>query len=89
MSEMTLSEIIHSLHELEDLIQPLEEKYSLKSQDFYELAQAGELEESPDFIRWMGYYELWLDSMKEYRQLFWSAPHPFIRHIAEKVLTSA
>jgi hypothetical protein len=89
MSEMTLSEIIHSLHELEALIRPLEEKYSLKSQDFYELAQAGKLDQSSDFIRWMGYYELWLDSMKEYRQLFWSAPHPFVRHIAETVLTPA
>jgi len=33
------------------------------------MAQAGEVDENPDFIRWMGYYELWLDSMKEYRQL--------------------
>ena len=89
MSAMTLSEIIHSLHGLEDLVQPFEEKYSLKSHDFYELAQAGELDENPDFIRWMGYYELWLDGMKEYRQLFWAAPHPFIRHVAKKAPTPA
>ena len=83
MSTTALDEIILNLHKLEDLMQPYEEKYGIKSADFYDLAQAGKLEENPDLIRWIGYYELWLDSMKEYRQLFWSVPHPFLHLVAQ------
>ncbi|MBC8449923.1 MAG: hypothetical protein H8D78_19485 [Chloroflexi bacterium] len=58
-------EIIESLHNLENLMDPYEEQYTIKSQDFYELAQAGKLEENADFVKWMGYYELLLDSTDE------------------------
>ncbi|MBC8446670.1 MAG: hypothetical protein H8D78_02880 [Chloroflexi bacterium] len=84
-----ISEIIKSLHNLESLMQPYEEKYNIKSQDFYELAQAGKLEEDADFVKWMGYYELWLDNMKEYRQLFWSVPHPVLYSVVESASVPA
>lgn len=45
-----ISEIIESLHNLENLMEPYEEKYNIKSQDFYELAQAGKLDENADFV---------------------------------------
>ncbi|MDI6794616.1 MAG: hypothetical protein QME81_17405 [bacterium] len=67
---MTLEEIIESLHNLEDRMQVFEKKYNLVSDDFYRLARAGRLEQNKDFIKWMGYYELWLNRKELYRRLF-------------------
>jgi hypothetical protein len=43
MSAVTFPELIRSIHELENLMQPYEEKYNIKSAEFYELAQAEEM----------------------------------------------
>ena len=35
----------------------LERRYGLLSADFYHLYKVGELEQTRDFIQWVGYYE--------------------------------
>jgi hypothetical protein len=55
---MTLSEILHSLHTLEGQLQRFEEQYRLRSDDFYRLIQDGRLEQSADFLEWLGLYEI-------------------------------
>lgn len=66
---MTLAEVVASIHNLEQKMQVFERKYNLLSDDFYRLAQEGKLEQSTDFIRWLGYYELWLDRKRWYQEL--------------------
>ena len=39
----------------------VETRYGLLSADFYHLYKAGELEQSRDFIQWIGYYEAKLE----------------------------
>ena len=54
---MTLKEIIQDIHGLNVELAKLEKKYGLLSEDFYHLYKAGELEQTKDFIKWVGYYE--------------------------------
>lgn len=58
---MTLTEIIQDIHGLDTELTILEERYGLLSEDFYHLYQTGELEQSRDFIEWIGYYEMKLE----------------------------
>jgi ribosomal protein S16 len=66
---MTLNELIQSIHALETRLQLFEEKYELRSEDFYRLVQEGKLEQSADFIEWLGLYEIKLKREQEYAQL--------------------
>lgn len=66
---MTLDEIIESLHNLDSRMQIFEKKYNLVSEDFYWLAMAGRLEQNKDFIKWLGYYELWRNRKELYKRL--------------------
>ena len=68
---MTLSEIIQDIHGLEVELAQLEKRYGLLSADFYHLYKAGELEQSRDFIQWVGYYEAKLDREARYRQMMY------------------
>ena len=43
----------------------------LLSADFYHLYKAGELEQSRDFIQWVGYYEAKLERETRYRQMMY------------------
>ena len=54
---MTLSEIIQDIHGLDAELTKLETRYGLLSADLNHLYKAGELEQSRDFIQWVGYYE--------------------------------
>jgi hypothetical protein len=65
---MTLVEIIQDIHGLEAELARLEEHYGLLSADFYHLYKAGELEQSTDFIQWVGYYEAKLERESRYRE---------------------
>jgi len=58
---MTLSEIIQDIHGLHAELTRLETCYGLLSADFYHLYKAGELEQSRDFIQWVGYFEAKLE----------------------------
>jgi len=66
---MTLSELIQSIHALETRLQLFEDKYELRSEDFYRLVQEGKLKQSADFIEWLGLYEIKLKREQKYAQL--------------------
>jgi hypothetical protein len=55
---MTLEEIPQDIHRLDARLRELEQQYGLLSEDLYTLYRLGELEQSRDLIRWVGYYEL-------------------------------
>ncbi|HEV7406047.1 MAG TPA: hypothetical protein VGO11_24085 [Chthoniobacteraceae bacterium] len=66
---MTREEIIRDIHGLETELAALEDQYGLLSADFYHCFRAGELEQSRDFVRWVGYYEAKLEREAQYRDL--------------------
>ncbi|HBY92701.1 MAG TPA: hypothetical protein DEP84_01860 [Chloroflexi bacterium] len=68
---VTLNEIIQDIHGLEAELAQLERRYGLLSADFYHLYQAGELEQSRDFIQWVGYYEARLAREARYREMMY------------------
>jgi hypothetical protein len=55
---MTLDEILQDIHGLDERLRVLEQEYGLLSEDLYTLYRLGELEQSRDLIRWVGYYEM-------------------------------
>ena len=77
---MTLHEIIQDIHGLETELAPLERRYGLLSADFYSLYKAGELEQSRDFIQWVGYYEVKLERERHYREIMYA----YLRDLREK-----
>ena len=68
---MTLHEIIQDIHGLDAELTQLEKRYGLLSADFYHLYKAGELEQSRDFIQWVGYYEAKLARETSYREMMY------------------
>ena len=68
---MTLNEIIQDIHGLDAELAQLEKRYGLLSADFYHLYKAGELEQSRDFIQWVGYYEAKLSREARYREMMY------------------
>jgi len=62
----TLEEILQDIHGLEAHLRELEQQYGLLSEDFYSLYRLGELEQSRDLIRWVGYYELRQERQRAY-----------------------
>lgn len=68
---MTLVEVIDDIHGLERELAELERRYGLLSADFYHLYRAGELEQSPDFIQWVGFYEAKLEREARYREMMY------------------
>jgi hypothetical protein len=65
---MLLYELIQDILALEAKLGQLELRYSWRSADFYHLYKAGELEQSRDFIRWLGYYEAKLEREAQYQE---------------------
>ena len=55
---MTLETILQDIHGLDARLRELEQQYGLLSEDLYALYRLGELEQSRDLIRCVGYYEL-------------------------------
>lgn len=68
---MTLHEIIKDIHGLDAELVELEQCYGILSDDFYHLYKAGEIEETRDFIKWVGYYEAKLARMIRYREMMY------------------
>ena len=68
---MTLHEIIQDIHGLDVELTQLEKRYGLLSADFYHLYKTGELEQSRDFIQWVGYYETKLAREARYREVMY------------------
>lgn len=50
--------MIRGIHDLENYLSRFEEKYRLRSEDFYRQVSARKLEQSHDFIEWLGVYEV-------------------------------
>lgn len=50
---MTRAELIRGIHDLENYLSRFEEKYRLRSEDFYRQVSARKLEQSHDFIEWL------------------------------------
>jgi len=69
---MTINEIIQDLHGLDVELARLETRYGLLSSDFYHLYKAGELEQTRDFIEWIGYYEARLTREARYREMMYA-----------------
>ena len=63
---MTLDEILRDIHGLDERLRVLEQQYGLLSEDLYTLYRLGELEQSRDLIRWVGYYELRQERQRAY-----------------------
>ena len=63
---MTLEEILLDIHGLDTRLHELEQRYGLLSDDMYTLYRLGELEQSRDLIRWVGYYELRQERQRVY-----------------------
>lgn len=82
---MTLSEIIQDIHGLEGELVQLEKRYGLLSADFYHLYKVGELEQTRDFIQWVGYYEAKLGREAHYRELMYA----HLRELREKAGASS
>ena len=68
---MTLHDVIQDIHGLEVELAQLEKRYGLLSADFYHLYKAGELEQTRDFIQWVGYYEAKLAREVQYREMMY------------------
>ena len=65
---MPLEEILQDIHGLDTKLQELEQTYTLLSEDMYALYRLGEIEQSRDLIRWVGYYELRQERQQAYAQ---------------------
>jgi len=53
---MAIIEILKDIHAIQEHLKNFEERYKLLSSDFYKLSQANKLEQSRDFIEWLGFY---------------------------------
>ena len=73
-----VSRLINDMQGLEKELHKYERKYRLRSQDFYRLANSGKLEQSPEFLMWLGVYETLLAREKEYHRLIKSELAPII-----------
>lgn len=62
-----LSRRIKDMQGLENELHKYERKYRLRSQDFYRLARSGNLEQTPEFLMWLGVYETWLARQREFQ----------------------
>ena len=76
---MTRDEILQSLHALEGQLRKFEEQYRLRSDDFYRLVQDGRIEQSADFIEWLGLYEIKCKREQQYRRLTDALLSPLLR----------
>ena len=63
---MTLDEILQDIHGLDERLREFEQQYGMLSEDLYTLYRLGELEQSRDLIRWVGYYELRQERQRVY-----------------------
>jgi len=68
---LRLHEIVEDIHGLEAELAVLEDRYGLLSPDFYHLYKTGELDQTKDFIQWVGYYEAKLARQSLYREVLY------------------
>ena len=66
---MTLDDVLQDIHGLDERLRVFERRYGLLSEDLYTLYRLGELEQSRDLIRWVGYYELRQERQRAYEAI--------------------
>lgn len=71
---MEVQDIIQDLHALEERVRAFERKYGITSRDFYEMYEAGLLddegfEKSREFTRWASAYEMKLEREAVFERL--------------------
>jgi len=78
---MVLKELIHNMGCLQEQLLRFEEKYGVKSPEFYQAMMAGELEDFDaldeyrmEFVEWLALYKTWLSLEQKYRQLIARQP---------------
>ncbi|RLC70457.1 MAG: hypothetical protein DRI52_07030 [Chloroflexi bacterium] len=78
---MVLKELIHNMGCLQEQLLRFEEKYGVKSPEFYQAMMSGELEDFDaldeyrmEFVEWLALYKTWLSLEQKYRQLIARQP---------------
>jgi len=74
---MELRTLLRELHWIEWQLRTFEDKYGIRSPDFYQAMEAGELAEFDDiddlrfhdFLEWHGLFKIWIRREKTYRNL--------------------
>lgn len=74
---MTLQQLLREIHWIEWQLRAFEDKYGVRSHDFYRGMEAGELAEFDDgesqsfqdFLEWHGLHKLWLRRARAYDEL--------------------
>lgn len=73
---MELKSLIQDMSRLEAELRRFEEKFGVKSAEFYRAINSGELDEFDaldeyrmEFIEWLALYKSWLSLNEKYRQL--------------------
>lgn len=72
-TQLTLDDIMEDLVAVEPLLLNYEQKYKVRTPDFYQLYKQGKLEERWDFIDWASLYEIKLDREQAYQGLIQEA----------------
>ncbi len=78
---MKLKELIQDMTQLEMELRHFEEKFGVKSHEFYRAIIAGELDEFDEldeyrmeFVEWLALYKTWLSLDEKYQQLIARQP---------------
>ena len=78
---MELRELISDMTQLETELSRFEQKFGVKSNDFYQAIMSGELDEFDaldeyrmEFIEWLALYKTWMSLDEKYRQLISRQP---------------
>ena len=78
---MQLPDLLKDMGVLQEKLRHFEEKFGVKSEDFYQAMMRGELEEFDaldeyrmDFVEWLALYKTWLSLDEKYRQLIARQP---------------
>ena len=73
---MALNDLLKDMGRLEAQLQRFEARFGVKSQDFYDAMQRGDLEEFDalddyrmEFVEWLALYKTWTSLDERYRQL--------------------
>lgn len=72
---MELQQLIREIHWIEWQLRTFEDRYGIRSQDFYQAMESGQLSEFDngeephfhDFLEWHALYKVWLKREQSYR----------------------
>ena len=81
--------LLLDIQALEDKLHEFERRYRLRSDVFHRLVQEGKLEQSTDFILWLGLYETYLDREAEYELLLEEKLTPMLTFLNQEAFSDA